>query len=720
MSIKYRKLVGLLVVLAVVCSMVVMAVAPAAAFIAGPCTGSPTWPSLPAAAVTWSAQSAFPGQSIVGSGVGFQPGAAITVTLNGIALTSATTVVAGTETTPYNWGNGTWTGSFKLPNLPAGNYTAALGNGLKAVGGATSSCADWFEVVPKLTSSPAAAAVSETVTLTGYGFSWPGSAGAALFQSNGVTPAGTIITSPMPIVVNSDGTISATFAMPQPIAADPAGNYTIVVTDSSGKKANSTILLIPGIQLIPSSGLPGQNFTVQGSGFLGATTNVVIYWQTPYPGNITPLKTAVLVSGGSFVTSCTIPSGAIVGSYNVWAVAGPPLTPIATGNYAKALMTVGLLGLTLTPASASAGSTVTLQGSGFTQTGAAWLASVVFGGTCAPITGPMRLATPTDTIPASGALVTTIVVPPLNPGTYTVIATDNMNVYRTGTWTVAAPTINLTPSAGPNNTLLGITGSGWIPTTNALNNSITGTVTVQIGGGALLTAPVSGNGRFSLTALVTGLSAGPQTVLVSENGAPFPTSAWGCTLPNVTNFSKVGTFTVTAASMELSPVQGVPGDTVTFTGTGFPAYTQVNTIDFSSPIGTVTLTLVPQPQVNESGNVTGSFNVPASIAGTATVIIWAGGSAGAATFNVMSGAATPAAVLASLITGGQLDLPVWSFNNTTKAWDMYDPNDLPDSHISMFEAGTSYCIHVNETVTLNWGINSYTLTPGWNCIGWLG
>jgi hypothetical protein len=212
---------------------------------------------------------------------------------------------------------------------------------------------------------------------------------------------------------------------------------------------------------------------------------------------------------------------------------------------------------------------------------------------------------------------------------------------------------------------------------------------------------------------------------VSENGAGVGTSAWGCAAPAVTNFSKVGSFIVTAAEIDLVPLQGVPGDTVVFTGTGFPAYTQVNAIDFTSPIGTVTLTPVPQPQVNASGVVTGSFNVPASIAGTATVIIWvakgvAGATAGAATFNVMSGAATPAAVLASLITGGQLDLPVWSFNNTTKAWDMYDPNDLPDSNITLFEAGTSYCIHVNETVTLNWGINSYTLTPGWNCIGWLG
>jgi hypothetical protein len=134
---------------------------------------------------------------------------------------------------------------------------------------------------------------------------------------------------------------------------------------------------------------------------------------------------------------------------------------------------------------------------------------------------------------------------------------------------------------------------------------------------------------------------------------------------------------------------------------------------------------VPQPQVGANGNVTGTFIVPASIAGTATVVVWSGWggatpAAGAATFNVMSGAATPAAVLAGLIANNQLTNPMWSFNNTTKAWDMYDPNDLPDSNITLLTPGTIYCIYVNATVTLNWGINSYNLTPGVNCIGWLG
>jgi len=721
MSIKYRKLVGLLMVLAVVCSLVAITAAPtsAASFVAPKCASSGGTPS-----VLWSAQSAYPGQSITGNGSGFTPGAAITATLNGITLTAATTVIAGTGADPYNWFPGNWTGSFTIPDMPAGNYTGS--NTLIATDTALSSCADWFSVVPKLKVSPTTVGVGGTVTLTGRGFTYPGTATAAFARVQDGQPAGTLITSPIPIQILSNGTFSATFVMPEPTLKDGNGNYTITVTDSAGKGNSTNILLTPSIQLIPSTGLPGQNFTVQGSDFPAIAGSVNLYWQAPPPGNATPLVRGVAIVANAFIQGCVIPTTALTGQYYVWAVAGPDYTVGNASNSAKALMTVGTLGITLTPSSAAPGSTITLQGSGFTQTGTAILASVTFGSVCAPITGP-------TTIPMSGTITTTIVVPPLDPGTYTVVVTDNgagvpaNAVFRTGAWTVAAPTIMLSPAGGPTNTLLGITGSGWIPTTNAINNSLTGTVSVSVGGGAPITAPVAPNGRFSVTTLVpTGLSTGPQTVLVSESGVNAVTSTlWGCTFQAPTMFTQVQTFTVTVGSLTLSPGQGIPGDTVTFTGGGFPAYTQVNRIDFNSPTGIVNIQPVPQPQVGANGNVTGTFIVPASIAGTATVVVWSGWggatpAAGAATFNVMSGAATPAAVLAGLIANNQLSNPMWSFNNTTKAWDMYDPNDLPDSNITLFTPGTIYCIYVNATVELNWGINSYHLTPGVNCIGWLG
>jgi len=695
MSIKYRKLVGLLVVLAVVCSMVVMAVAPAAAFIAGPCTGSPGTPQ-----VDWSAQSAYPTQGIVGNGSGFTPGAAITAILNGITLTGATTVIVQDGSAQYPGTPGTWIGSFTIPDMPAGNYTGT--STLIATDTALSSCAAWFQVVPKLKATPTTAGTGTSVTLTGRGYTYPGTATAALYLSDGVTPAGTLITSPLPIAVTSNGTFTSTFVMPQPTAVDPNGNYTVTVTDSAGKSNSTNILLTPSLALIPANALPGQSFTVQGSNFPAGIA--YIYWQAYVNG--AQLTTQGIVNG-SFITTVQVPAAATAAQYYVWAVTGAGAP--TTANSAKALMTVGGLQLTLNPSSAPAGTTVTLQGSGFTPFAA--LNTVVFGSVVAPITGP-------TIITQSGTVTTTIVVPPLNPGTYTVVASDNAPtpVFRTGSWAVATPTVTLKPTAGPTSTLLNVSGSGWIPTVNALNYGIFSTVQVTIAG-LSQTTQVSTSGKFSLDVLVPAFAtSGPNTVLVQD----FANAGWA---PSPTNFSAVATFTVTAATISFDPNQGVSGQTITFKGLGFPAYSQIVEIDFSQPgLFPTIIYPVPQPQIDANGNVTGTFVVPASLAGTATVLIWSTNyiAAGAATFNIVSGAATPASVLADLIANGQLANPVWSFNNTTKAWDMYDPNDLVDSKITLFTPGTSYCIYVNATVTLNWGINSYTLTPGVNCIGWLG
>jgi len=63
---------------------------------------------------------------------------------------------------------------------------------------------------------------------------------------------------------------------------------------------------------------------------------------------------------------------------------------------------------------------------------------------------------------------------------------------------------------------------------------------------------------------------------------------------------------------------------------------------------------------------------------------------------------------------------VWGFDNASKTWKMYDPNDLADSDLTMLSPGATYWINVNASVPLVWGVNRYNLTPGWNGIGWLG
>jgi len=345
---RYQKVMWLLVVLAVVCSLVAIASAPmaGASFTAGPCATSPTWPGLGPPAVTWSTQSAYPGQVIIGNGSGFQPGASITVTLNGIAVTASSPVVAGTDESPYDWGNGTWIASFKLPNLPAGNYTAALVNGLRAAGGATSSCADWFRIVPKINVSPTYGSVGTSVTITGVGFTYPGTVTTALYLSDGITPAGALITSPLPMVVNSNGTLSGTFNMPEPTQHDPAGNYTVKVTDSAGK-GNSTnfqlTIYSPTLTISPAGGPQSIAVNVHGHHFPASTDVAISFAGSPIDlvcvGTGTPILSGSYIVGvrttatGTFDVSFQVPAAAPYGTVEVavsqiTAVGHPPTVGI--------------------------------------------------------------------------------------------------------------------------------------------------------------------------------------------------------------------------------------------------------------------------------------------------------------------------------------------------------------------------------------------------------
>jgi hypothetical protein len=52
-------------------------------------------------------------------------------------------------------------------------------------------------------------------------------------------------------------------------------------------------------------------------------------------------------------------------------------------------------------------------------------------------------------------------------------------------------------------------------------------------------------------------------------------------------------------------------------------------------------------------------------------------------------------------------------------WLFYDPDD-PGSDLENLVAGSGYWIKASEAVDLIYGGHSYSLTEGWNNIGWLG
>jgi len=279
-------------------------------------------------------------------------------------------------------------------------------------------------------------------------------------------------------------------------------------------------------------------------------------------------------------------------------------------------------------------------------------------------------------------------------GTVPVVVTDNGGVTRTATWVIPAATMAINPTSGPKGAALAVSGSNFVPLS---------VVTITMAGSYLATTTANQDGQFYYETIVPSwVNIGPNTV----------------TAQDALNMA-VATFTVPSGVVTLSPSEGVPGQTITFSGSGFPAYSGIDYVHFIRTVGgTADVTPLPKPVVQGDGTVTGTFVVPASAAGLATVTISAGGTSGAATFTVTSTAATPAVAFASLIANNQLTR-VWSFDNASKAWHMYDPADLANSDITTLTAGTSYWIGVTADVTLTYGTNSWPLTTGWNNIGWL-
>lgn len=71
-----------------------------------------------------------------------------------------------------------------------------------------------------------------------------------------------------------------------------------------------------------------------------------------------------------------------------------------------------------------------------------------------------------------------------------------------------------------------------------------------------------------------------------------------------------------------------------------------------------------------------------------------------------------------------LDESVWSFDNETKKWLQYypaEPETVPQSRrLTAFESGNTYWLYVIDDCILRYDHHEYSLTKGWNSIGWVG
>ncbi len=194
--------------------------------------------------------------------------------------------------------------------------------------------------------SPGSGAIGTGATVSGNGFS-PAKTVQVFFNGSG----GTLIGAE---AADSGGNINN---LSVTIPNVTGGTYQIFATDGSNT-ATSTFTVPSSLTLSPTSGPPATGVSVSGTGFLNGE-GVVVGWDTA--GN--QVATATANSNGGFSANFNVPSSAN-GNHTVFATgqsSGFQVTATFTVNNGN----VGGASVSLSPTSGTAGSNVTVTGSGF-------------------------------------------------------------------------------------------------------------------------------------------------------------------------------------------------------------------------------------------------------------------------------------------------------------------------------------------------------------------
>jgi hypothetical protein len=221
----------------------------------------------------------------------------------------------------------------------------------------------------------------------------------------------------------------------------------------------------------PTSGSPGTSVTVNGTGFTGATA-------VKFNGTS---AASLTVNSDSQVTA-TVPSGATTGAISVTTPAG---TGTSTGSFTVTAASAPAIS-GFTPTTGPVGTSVTVNGSGFTGT-----SSVKFNGTAASFTfnsdsqltasvptgatnGPISVTTPAGTATSLGSFTVTVVV--AGPTITSISPTSGMvgtSVAITGTGLSAITSVTFGGGVTAAFTHVGDTGVNTTVPTGARNGAIT-------------------------------------------------------------------------------------------------------------------------------------------------------------------------------------------------------------------------------------------------------
>jgi hypothetical protein len=529
--------------------------------------------------ITLSPTSGAIGTNVTVTGSHYPASTAVQVTFNGTNVANTTSTATGSITI-----------SFKVPSS-----AAAGANTVTAAGGAATASATFTVTTPSQTPSitprPNSGPAGTQVTVNGTGFA-ASSAITITFDSV------QLLTTPSNVVSDSTGNFSAVIRIP----SSSAGNHNIGASDARSNIASATFLYTnSSISLNPPTAKVGSTVTVTGSNFASNSAITITYNGTQV--TTTPASITSDASGGFTATFAVPPSTA--GSHVVGAAAG-------SNEVLKTLVIVPAI--SVNPTSGPIGTSVTVNGTGFTANSGV---GVTYD-SAAVTTTPAAITTS-----STGGFTATFAIPTSTAGDHAIDATSG-SLSAAAQFTVTAlASVTVSPASGPVGSSVTVTGSNYPTNTQ---------VAVTFNGTSITTTPATitttATGNFSATFTVpSSAAAGPNTVTATAGTR-----------------SASDTFAVTTPGITLSPTSGSASTQVTITGSNYPAGARV-TVTFN---GTSVPTNPAPLTASQSGSFSATFNVPTSSSvGIATVRAVNGTAVATAPFTV----APPASISLSPGTG---------------------------------------------------------------------
>ena len=382
--------------------------------------------------------------------------------------------------------------------------------------------------------------------------------------------------------------------------------------------------------------------------------------------------------------------------------------------------------LNVTPQNALPNQTVTLLGSGFTpsttegRAGPSGAHQITGSGGSLIAVGQTSLVSPNVTYPinfdANGNWTASIILPVtaevVAGGPVTIRAVDDQGGMQTTQITIKNPNISLDPASGRANTNFTVTGKDF----PASNTGTSAGSQVNISYGVTLQEVVSADagGRFLITVQVPAGAAPSSNSTVRARVVGFDRSA-------------TAIHSVPGAEITVSPEIGVSGRAVTVSGEGFPP----NAVVTSVRAGNITVSSLPASTTDGQGKFVSFFSMPVFSPGVQTITATAGGITGVTTFSVLEGAAVseplptpppsslPTQALEPLTFGENL-IRVWTFDNSTKSWEFFDPRPAfaKANTIKTMVPGRIYFLRLNRAQNTALNRKGVFLSKGWNHLRW--